>query len=78
MKSFKEMFSWDYALDELRSLFTTFLTILAIDGVMELTAVYNGDWSESALFALKMAILRSIVKTILTLCIPKLFPLRRS
>jgi len=73
-----KLISTQYLRDELRSFFTTFVTYMAVDGIMELTAIYNGDLSEAAFIALVIAMGRALIKAAFTLLMPALFPIRRS
>lgn len=70
--------TWKFWKDEFRSFVITFLATLAVDGGIELLAIYNGDLSEAALTALLVAAGRSVLKTLLTLLFPTLFPIRKS
>lgn len=64
--------------NELKSIITTILAFLVMDEAATLMNIYNGDFSSTTLLALLMAIIRSIVKTLLTLSFPKLFPARKN
>jgi hypothetical protein len=64
--------------DEFRSFLTTLASILAVDGALQLMAVYQGDFSKAAWIALAVAVVRSVVKTVFTLALPRAFPLRKS
>lgn len=68
----------NYILDEVRSIATTALSFLVIDGAAELLNIYNGDWSKTSLFAFLLILARSLVKAVLKEMFPKLFPARVS
>ena len=53
---------------------TTFGSVLIVDGAFELINIYNGDLSNTAWIALGMALLRSGIKAMLQILLPKLFP----
>jgi len=78
MKHLKKMGTKEYLLDELRSFWVTFISIMAVDGYMLILQVYNGTWEEGLWVALLGAAARSAVKTILTMLFPKVFPVRVS
>ena len=59
---------------ELKSFFTTFITIFAVEAYAQLVLVYNGNWTYTVLHALGLAALRSAIKALLQLVFPKLFP----
>lgn len=56
---------------------TLALGFAAADGADTLIALYNGDFSESVLGGLRMLLLSSIVKAVLVMVAPALFPLYR-
>lgn len=70
---FKRWFWSDKVQIEIRSFFHTWLSVMIVDGVLELMTVYNGDISTSALIALAMASVRSAVKAIFQLALPQVF-----
>lgn len=70
---FKRWFWSDKVQIELRSFFHTWLAVMIVDGALELMAVYNGDLSTTALMALVMASVRSVVKALLQLTLPQVF-----
>ena len=62
--------------DEAKSFFTTFITTLALEAVSPLMQLYAGDWSQATVTALYLATGRTLIKTLLTLIFPSLFPIR--
>ena len=72
------MFNKQFWKDEAISFIQTMLTFFAIDAAVALMTVYNGFWDKMVLVQLGTALLRSVVKTLLTLVFPALFPRRRS
>lgn len=46
---------------------------MAVDGLLDLMAVYNGDFSTSTLVALATACARSAIKAIFQLVLPQVF-----
>jgi len=64
--------------DQINSFLTTAIAIFAVDGVMEIAAVYNGDFSGVALMAFIGAFGRSLIKAGLTVTFPRIFPERVS
>lgn len=67
-----------WILDELRSFITTFIATMGIEATFSLIALYNGDFSHITILALGTAAFRSLIKTILTLIFPTIFPARIS
>ena len=67
-----------WIMDEVRSFCATLLTFFAVDAATYLTDVYQGHWDRMLFYQLLLCLLRSVVKTILTLVFPKLFPPRQS
>lgn len=65
-------------IDEARSFMTTVLTFMAVDGAFLLTKVYEGAWDEMLMWQIVIVFCRSIVKTVLTLVFPMIFPARLS
>lgn len=66
-KTLKDKIKAHLTYSELKSIFQTFLAfgaavIIAIDLLPQLQAVLNGDWSKPTLFALGVAVFRSIIK----------------
>ena len=72
------MFNKQWIKDEAVSFIQTMLTFFAIDSGLLLLDVYNGVWDKMLLVQLSAALLRSVIKTLLTLVFPKLFPRRKS
>jgi len=64
--------------DELKSAFTTFLVLLPAFEMASIQALYEGDLSLNAFMAVGLAVARTIVKTVLTIVLPKVFPARNS
>lgn len=64
--------------NELKSHFITivslFLTFLSVDGIHLLVGLYNWDWTVVTVDAVILLVNRSIVKTVLTLLFPAVFP----
>lgn len=58
---------------ELKSILITFLAIFSVEAGAALPALLQGDWSKPILAALAMAVLRSLVKTLLQLLWPEKF-----
>lgn len=64
--------------DEARSVATSVLAFFVVDAGAELTKIYDGDFSEVSWMFLGAALLRSVMKVMLEVSFPKLFPARRS
>jgi len=68
-------------LQEMRSYVVTvlavFLTFISIDGYGLLVSLYTGEWETVTLSMIWLLVIRSTVKTALTLLFPKLFPVRK-
>ena len=58
---------------ELKSFVTTFLSVFAVEAFIQLTQIYNGDWTMAVLHALGLAAARSLVKAILQMVYPSQF-----
>lgn len=58
---------------ELKSIGLTTLTIFTVDGLGELTKLYNGDTSRDLLVALAVILGRSLLKAVLQMVFPKVF-----
>lgn len=67
-----------YIYDEIRSIIASALSFFIVDGVLVLTDVYNGDWTQEKLLLLLAIFGRSIVKALLSQLFPSLFPRRSS
>lgn len=59
--------------DELKSICLTTITIFTVDGLGELTKLYNGDTSRDVLIALAIILGRSLLKAVLQMVFPKVF-----
>lgn len=55
-----------------QSFLTTFFSVLLVDGIVELSMVYEGDLSRSAIMALGIAVLRALVKAAIQTVVPKI------
>lgn len=55
-----------------QSFLTTFVSVLLVDGIVELSMVYEGDLSRSAIMALGIAVLRALVKAGIQTAVPKI------
>lgn len=65
--------------DEIRSFLTTFLGFFALEAIAPLNELYShGSITMALLLSLGGAALRSLIKSLLTLLFPKIFPPRIS
>jgi len=62
---------------EIHSISMTFFPMLAIEGAAQLTALYNGDFSEAVIMAFLAAVGRSLFKTVWIVKFPKLMPTKK-
>lgn len=65
-------------MDEIRSVFVTLLTILALYEQGVLSVIYNEGLTTASPYLLWGAIQRSLIKTLFCLLFPTLFPIRTS
>lgn len=56
--------------EELKSFATTFFAVIAMEGVWNY-AIFMGDFSQEAFKALLIAIIRAVIKTVVTLSLPQ-------
>lgn len=73
MAAKKVKFDRAWFIGEVKSIAITTMTIFAVDGFGELTALYNGDTSRDIFIALGVILGRSILKAVLQLLFPKIF-----
>lgn len=69
----KKHFDKQWFIDELKSLLTTTLAFVAVDGVGILTEIYQGKIDREVLLLLGLLVARSWVKALLTLLFPTVF-----
>ena len=73
-----KLFTKAWWLDEARSFTVTMLAFLAADGASVLAQIYSGNFDRVVMWQFALALVRSSVKAVLTLAIPKAFPHRSS
>lgn len=64
--------------DELRSITTTVISFVVVDGAAQISRIWEGDFSKEAFYALMFIVARSLVKVLLSKAAPNLFPVRKS
>lgn len=69
----KKHFDKQWFIDELKSLLTTTLAFVAVDGVGVLTEIYQGKIDREVLLLLGLLVARSLIKALLTLLFPTVF-----
>lgn len=71
---FKRWFYQDNVQSHFRAFRNVWLSVMVVDGIGQLMAVYNGDFSTTALVALATAAANAVVKTIFQLILPEVIP----
>tara|TARA_R110000868_G_scaffold397561_1_gene670283 strand:+ start:193 stop:561 length:369 start_codon:yes stop_codon:yes gene_type:complete len=71
---FKRWFYQDTTQSHLRAFRNVWLSVMVVDGIGQLLAVYNGDFSTTALIALVTASANAVVKTLFQLILPEVIP----
>ena len=71
MKKAKKTSQLDWFKEEIRSVLTTTAAFVVVDGIGQITALYNGDFSKDVFFGLLLIFVRSLVKALINQILPQ-------
>lgn len=73
---FKRWFYKDNVQNHFHAFWRVWLSVMIVDGVAQLMAIYNGDLSTAAFTALATASVNAVVKAIFQIILPEVFTLK--